>query len=82
MKSHVVSWPSRRGVATVLDVEETPAPRSERFEPQKASGCPGATPVIEHFAAFLLALEDDDSVEMTDELSGHLDAVSEAIRFL
>ena len=38
--------------------------------------------VIETYAAFLLALEDDASVELDDTLTRPLDAVSEAIGFL
>lgn len=43
---------------------------------------PEASAVIRTFAAFLLALEEDESVELDDGLTRHLDAVGEAIGFL
>ena len=72
-------------LAPISALESAEAPKAGAATEDAGNGAKNAVreySVIETYAAFLLALEDDASVELDDTLTRHLDAVSEAIGFL
>ncbi len=74
MKGNLAPVPTSRAESACAEVEGSGRP-GLALAPQEG-------PVIRAFAAFLLALEEDESVDLDDGLTRHLDAVGEAIGFL